>query len=194
MKVFYFDVETTGFSAEKNDIIQLAGIVEEDGKVLGEIDLRMQPFDYATIRQEALDVNGVTVEELQSFGSPDAALIRLETFLLNYMGSGEEVLTREEYDVQKFLPMGYTVKFDIRFLKAFFIKCGSSAYGSFFLEDFIDVLDLVKAAGLKEQNELANNKLVTVAEFFGIELNAHEAMSDIKATREIKILLEERCA
>jgi DNA polymerase III epsilon subunit-like protein len=34
--------------------------------------------------------------------------------------------------------------------------------------------------------ELDNYKLTTVCEFFGIEFKAHDALADIKATRELE--------
>ena len=85
----------------------------------------------------------------------------------------------------KFTAIGYNVKFDMDFLSNFFKKNNDKFFGSWiswyaldpmqicFFYDFIGIL------------KLNNYKLGTVCEHFGIELDAHDALNDIRATREV---------
>ena len=64
-KILWFDVETTGLSAYKNDIIQLAVIITVDGKVVETHDLRCQPFDKMAIDSRAMKIHGITEKEIE---------------------------------------------------------------------------------------------------------------------------------
>ena len=67
MKILYFDTETTGTDPLRNDIIDLAVIIEVDGKVEHEESIKMQPLDYSTVELKALEVNGMTIEQIKTF-------------------------------------------------------------------------------------------------------------------------------
>jgi DNA polymerase-3 subunit epsilon len=64
MKVVFFDLETTGTLVNKHGIHQLSGEIIIDGEVKETFDFRVQPNPQALIEQEALDVAGVTKEQI----------------------------------------------------------------------------------------------------------------------------------
>lgn len=67
MKVLFFDLETTGTLVNKHGIHQLSGSVVIDGETKESFDLRVQPNPKAEITQEALDVAGVTKEQILAY-------------------------------------------------------------------------------------------------------------------------------
>lgn len=78
MKIIWFDTETTGLDSKENDIISLSGYLEIDRKIVETFDYKMKPFNMKNISKEALDVNGFTLEQLESFPSPLVAKKDLE--------------------------------------------------------------------------------------------------------------------
>lgn len=67
MKVVFFDLETTGTLVNKHGIHQLSGEIIIDGEVKETFDFRVQPNPQALIEQEALDVAGVTKEQILAY-------------------------------------------------------------------------------------------------------------------------------
>jgi len=177
MKVFYMDTETTGLDSKKNDIIQLGYIVEINNEIKEKGKINIQPFSYDNIETSALEVNKITIEEMKTFDTPQIAYIKITNFLGKYVN---------KYDkTDKFIPAGYNVKFDTDFLRELFIKNGDKYYGSYIDYHFIDGMALVFAKRYAGKLDLPNYKLETVAKHYGIEINAHDALSDIEATREL---------
>lgn len=184
MKVFYLDTETTGINPVKNDIIQLAGIVEIDGQVLETIKLHCQPFDYSAVESEALQCHGITLEQIKSFPDPRETYRDLIGVLGKYVN---------KYDrTDKFTLAGQKVGFDADFLKAFFEKNGDKYYGSWFNWRHVDLLAFTRILNYAGVLKTENDKLGTLAEMFGVSLDAHDALEDIQATRTILKLMIER--
>ena len=67
MKVFYFDLETTGVMYWKNGIHQISGAIEIEGVVKEEFDFKVQPNPACLIEQGALDVGNVTKEQIMAY-------------------------------------------------------------------------------------------------------------------------------
>jgi DNA polymerase III epsilon subunit-like protein len=176
-KIFYFDVETTGTDPKKHDIIQLAYLIDIDGLEAEEGSLVMQPFDFKSIDPGALEVNKLTVEQLKSFPVPKEVYRNICGTLSKYI---------DKYDKNdKFQPAGYNVGFDCDFFKEWFIKNGDVYYGSWFNWKKIDPLQVLYFMDGMGLISLPNYKLETVCEHFGIKIDAHEALSDIKATKQL---------
>ena len=58
-------------------------------------------------------------------------------------------------------------------------------WGEYFDYHTYDVFSIWKNFCKEKNIKLVNNKLATVAEFFELKFEAHEAQSDIEVTREI---------
>lgn len=178
MKILYFDTETTGRNPVKNDIVQLSGIIEIDGEVKEKFNLRCQPVNWEAIEPEALEVTGNTIEEMKTWERPGVMLDRFIRILDKYC---------DKYDKNdKFTPAGYNVRFDLDFLQQFFIKNGQK-YGTGSYQNWraIDGLPIVHFLHYKGILDLSDCKLGTLCNHYGIEIQAHDALSDIIATREL---------
>lgn len=66
IKIFY-DVETTGINYKLCSIHELAMIIEVDGKIDDVFRFNMQPHPKALIEQSALNVCGVSLEQIQGY-------------------------------------------------------------------------------------------------------------------------------
>lgn len=180
-KIFYFDVETTGLNPEQNAIIQLAGIIVVNGKVMEEFEFKIAPFDTDQISQEALDVHGYSLEQIKEFTHPSVVYLQLLKIFSKYV---------EKFDKSdKMTPAGYNVRFDMEFLKNFFLKNGDVYFGSWLNWKMIDPLPILHFIDFAGAISLPDYKLVTVCSYFGIEIQAHDALSDIRATRQLISLL-----
>ncbi|MCU0414180.1 MAG: 3'-5' exonuclease [Ignavibacteriaceae bacterium] len=176
-KVLYFDTETTGLDEKQNDIIQIAGIIVIYGVVQEEFEFKVQPFNYDNISQEALDIHGYNVEQLKTFPEPGEIYLRVIDIFSKYI---------DKYNKEdKFTPAGYNVEFDLRFLQQFFQKNNDVYFGSWVNWKKIDPLPLLYYLDYCNRINLPNYKLATVCQHFEIELKAHDALGDIRATREL---------
>ena len=177
-KIFYCDTETTGLDPKKNDIIQLAYIIEINREVKEEGEFRLQPMNYATIEKGALEVNKITVEDLKKYPQPQLVHGQIVNLLDKYI---------DKYNkMDKFIVAGYNVKFDMEMFREFFFKNNHKYFGSYF--NYYTMLDPIACLSLLEYKgliKLDNHKLVDVCKYFDIKIDAHDALSDIKATREL---------
>ena len=177
IKKLYFDCETTGLSAIKNGIIQIAGIIEINNEEMRSFNIKIKPFESDIIKQEALDISGITLEDINGFEDPETAYNSIISMFDNYI---------DKYDKNdKFIVCGYNVRFDIDFLKEFFVKNGNDYLFSYFgqIRDPFPIIQYLSSMG---KINTFNNKLSTVCEYFGIDIkNAHDAMADIQATRSL---------
>ena len=177
-KVCYFDTETTGTDPATCGLIQLAMIIEVGGKEVDQAAWHLQPFPDDKISQEALDVNGITMKQLKEFAEPKV----IHKQVVKFLGKHVNKFSRAD----KFYPAGYNVNFDLDMLAAWFRKCGDKYVGSWFNWKRIDPLPLIYWMDLLGDIDLPNYKLATVCDHFKIDLkDAHDAMADIEATREL---------
>jgi DNA polymerase-3 subunit alpha len=176
----WIDSETTGLYPEKNDIVQLACIPVILGKEQKAFNQFCKPVNWDKIDAIAVSVHGITVDRMHTFQEPEAMLDSFIAYLRSFN--------------TKFVIAGYNVNFDKRFLSSFFTRNGKA---SEFFELFeIQVHDTyTRAQKVRSLLKTENLKLATLSKHFNIEINAHEAMSDIEATikvdKEIGSLLGE---
>ncbi len=176
-KIFWLDTETSGLDAVRNDILQIAYIIEIDKEVKEKGQFYCQPFSFDNLEQSALDINCLEIAQIKTFPSPQEIHKKIKAVLEKYV---------DKYDKNdKFSMTGYNVQFDFKFLQEFFKKSGDFYFGSLLDYHTMDILSLVYIMQFKGKINLPNYKLVTVCEALGIELQAHNAMSDIEATRKV---------
>lgn len=194
-KVFWFDCETTGLDPEACAIIQLAGLVEIDGEIKESVNFFMRPLRGGEkplynggpepddeIRDSALQINQRTKEEILGFPHPKTAIDSLITILGKYI---------DVYDPNdKFICGGKNVKFDRDFLQECFWKTGNKYYDSYFFSVVREVETFVTDLILETNLRLPNYSLGTLCDHFKIDINHHEAMSDILATRDLYYVLK----
>jgi DNA polymerase-3 subunit epsilon len=182
-KTLFIDTETTGTDPKMHGMIQLACIIDIDGKIEAEQSWNIKPFVKDAIDFEALKVNGLSLDTIQGYPVP-AGVFHDFQYLL---GAHCDKYNRND----KYYPAGFKVDFDLAFLREFFLKMNDCYIGSWFNGKEIDPLSLLRWLDWKGEISLPNYRLTTVCEYFGIKLDkAHDALADIRATRELINLLK----
>jgi DNA polymerase-3 subunit epsilon len=192
-KIMWFDVETTGLIAApiydhkgtriQSGIIQAAALMQIDGLITERMLFHIRPAAHHTINEEALKVNNFTQEQLKGF--PDSQ----QDFYSTIRSMVSKYVDRyDKHD--KCIIAGYNVRFDIDFFRQLFLDNNDKFFGSFFHSASLDVMGTVAECIIRGL-QLPNYKLATVCERFGIDLQAHDAMADIIATRNLYYKLKE---
>jgi DNA polymerase-3 subunit epsilon len=167
-KKVWLDLETTGLSANKHGVIELALMVEVNHKIVDKLCVVMKPFKGCEYTDEALEINKKTKKQIKKFPKEKDVVREIVDFLDNNRVSYQPLA-------------GYNVQFDIRFLKALFKRNGIF-YTDYFNYYDIDIYGFVKFIQLPTKNK----KLGTVCEHFEIDLSdAHNALDDIEATYKL---------
>lgn len=179
-KRFYIDTETTGFSHSKNGIVQIGGIIDIAGEIMETVDIKVRPFDDDEIRDEALKIQGRTLEEVQSYQSPADAYYELESIMTKYV---------DRFDSSdKFHFIAYNSPFDNGMMRGWFKKLDDPYFGSWFHNPDICVMRIAGDFLSDKRPFMENFKLMTVAKEVGIEIEedeAHDAVYDAVITRLI---------
>lgn len=186
-KLFYYDLETTGVRYWRNGIHQISGLIEIDGEVKETFNFHVRPNPAADIDPQALEIGGVTLEMIQGYPGMKEVHAKIIYMLSKYVGRYNKT--------DKFFLIGYNnSSFDDNFFKAFFEQNDDKYFFSWFWSSKIDVMVLASQFLIGRRHLMENFKLHTVAKELGIEVNEdnlHDALYDIKLTREIhKKILE----
>jgi DNA polymerase III subunit epsilon len=175
MKMFFYDIETTGVKFWRNGIHQISGKIIIDDEVKETFNFFVKPYEKADIDLEALNVAGKTMEDLQSYDSMVSVYTRIIHMLKKYVNKFDKK--------DKFHLIGYNnASFDNPFFRAFFVQNDDQYFGSWFWSDSIDVMVLASNHLKNERSQLENFKQATVAKYLGIPVDderLHDAMYDI---------------
>jgi len=182
-KILWFDSETGGVESKTDALIQLSAIIEINGKIVDEIDLKMKPLPKKLIHPKAIATHGMTLQDIAGFEDPYVAYRKFYAFLAGHGPKAKE---------DRYIMAGYKSEFDCNFVYQFFADINgitsSERYNPYW--DYcqfkpIDCLSFVVAMHKAKLFEAENDKLGTICKVFGIEIKAHDALSDIRATREL---------
>ncbi len=150
-----FDIETTGLSPARDDIIEISALKIEDNTVtdsfsrLVRINRPLPPF----IRS----LTGITDEMLRDGDCAENVLADFCEFTAGYT------------------VMGHNVRFDLNFV---YDNC-LEKLGTFFDNDYVDTLSISR----KLLKNLKHHKLDDLVDFFGIEgRTLHRALGDVELT------------
>jgi DNA polymerase III epsilon subunit-like protein len=184
MKFCFIDCETTGTDKKKHGLIQFAGKIVVDGKIVDSFNITAAPFPDDVIDAEALAVNGLTEMIIRSYQTPKAAYRQFIDIISKHC---------DRYHRQdKMHFTGWNADFDADFVREFFEKNGDPYFGSWF---WYPILDVSKLAGLQlapRRHEMVNFRLTQVAHFLQVDVDeakAHDAMYDIDLTMRIFLFL-----
>lgn len=180
VKIF-LDLETTGVNPKRHSIHQIAGLVEVDGEVLEEFDIKVRPHPKAEITPEALTACNVTKEQILAYEPMEKGYRKLVKILGKYV---------DKYNAkEKAYLVGFNNRaFDDIFLRRWFTQNGDSFFGSYFWTDTLDVLVLASQYLIGRRSTMPSFKLKRVALELGIEVDKsklHDAYYDIHLTRDI---------
>lgn len=180
-KILFFDLETTGLNPAKHGIHQISGKVVIDGVVKEKFNIHVQPNPQAIVEDEALQVAGVTREEIATYVPFNVGYRQFVSIIEKYV---------DRYDKSdKFFLAGYNVAaFDAPFLRVFFLQNGDKFFGSYFWSSTIDVMVLAAYVLMEERAQMENFKQDTVAKKLGIVVDdskLHDALYDIEICYKI---------
>lgn len=134
-KIAWIDTETGGVNPEKHATLQVAIEVFIDNEIREAEIFYAAPFEGDLVEDEALEVNGFTREQIQTFPSPMIIHTKIVKILETYV---------DRYNpLDKFIFAGYGARFDMDFLRAFFKKSGDDYFGSYFYSLPMDVMSFV---------------------------------------------------
>lgn len=181
MKLFFYDLETTGLNPAKHGIHQISGQIVIDGEVKEDFDFHVCPNPKAQIDEAALKIAGVTREQVLAYPPMGEIYQELIALLSKYV---------DRYNNKdKFFLTGYNnTGFDNNFLSGFFLQNNDKYFGSWFWSNSIDVMVLASQYLLDKRPQMENFKLSTVAKYIGIEVTEeklHGADYDIYLTKAI---------
>ena len=188
-KVLWLDVETTGLDCRKHGLREVGFIIEIDGVEVDKGVFRINPFTYTTkdveIDDYALEISKVSIEDLKSYDRVSYCFKELMKKLVKYVN------VNDKNDC--FVIAGYNVAFDIGFIREWFKDMGlQDSYKDLFHYKSLDVFSLVFVLRHLGLNSAENDKLETMCNYFGIEIEAHNALSDIEATKKLYELICEK--
>lgn len=185
LKLFYFDLETTGTLFWKHGIHQISGMIEIDGVKKQTFDFKVRPNPVALIDDEALKIGNVSKEQIMAYPPMGEVYKQITDMLGKYV---------DKYDKKdKFFLVGYnSASFDNPFFRAFFKQNNDEYFGSWFWSSGLDVMILAANFFKHKRGVMENFQLRTVARALGIivdETKLHDAQYDIMLTEQMfKIL------
>lgn len=179
MKIIFFDTETTDLDPQLGGIHQLAGDIVIDGVIKAQFDYRINPFKEAVLNPESLKISNTSVLNLMRYA---------QEYQVQYMFS--ELLEQHGGLEEKFFLAGWRApEFDVKFLRAFFVRNGSEIlFDTYFWNNPIDVKSLASQYLIKERSKMKSFSLAHVARHLGIpveEKELHKASYDTYLCRMV---------
>lgn len=177
IRIFY-DVETSGLDFNTCSIVQLAGFIIKDGKEVYGFNYKIKPYRGELMSEDSARINGISNEIAYSYPDQKEAW----NDFISVLDSLYDVKKERAYLV------GYNnFSFDDKFLRAWFEYNGNTKFGWYFYYPSLDVMHMAAMLSVPYRNKLYNFKLSTLYQYiFKRPLkDAHDAMIDIEATKEI---------
>ncbi len=185
-KALWIDVEITGLNSSEHGLTEVACLVEIDGIVIDSLSLKINTTSYKKdiiMTPKALELTNKSEDEIKNYPISQLQFKKFIEFIENYVDP------KEKYDV--FQPIGYNINFDMDFIKAWFKDNRHDNYSDYFSYKDVDIFALVKVLKYLGYINTKNDKLSTLCEEFYITLDAHNALNDIEATKELyEVLIE----
>ena len=178
IKFLWIDTETTGLDPVLNDIIQLSGILEIPGVRYEEFDFRVAPINYDSITEDAMKCNGIKLSTLKKYPPASEVHLKFKQLLFKWVNPFDPK--------DKLILCGQNVLFDMNFLQQFCEKQGDKFLRSCITSGTFDLRTLSVAYEIFLNKKIFHSySLANICEILGVELkNAHNALNDIRATRE----------
>lgn len=193
MKVLWCDTETTGLKTENSGAFQIA-MLYKHGLPKTKVWERLfflNPLDEEKgilYHESAAQVHGYTKEQIEAFDKAEIVMPKIAEFFNLYCRSFSE-----EGEFEKLYFAGYNCPFDWEQLDALLRRYTNYKMTDFFHEKTLDVLEQVRRATEMGIINTVNQKLGTVCKSLAVPLeNAHDAMGDITATRNLGVVLQRK--
>lgn len=182
--IIWIDTETTGFSPSDNDVIQVAIIVDFNGKVVSSHMFYMQPHSFENVNQDAVDVHGITALKMAEFPLSHWAQPPLTSLFTSIKNAGGVIAVG-----------GHNVMYDVRMMRGYLEKCGGfepvfDAAAGKNDDVHVGIIDVMKFAN--DVTGCGKKKLGELCKVHGVfyspnesENCVHDARDDIDATRRL---------
>jgi DNA polymerase-3 subunit epsilon len=155
-KLLWIDLETTGTNPHLHSIVEIAAVMEIDGKEVSSFHSYVQPPPGRSVDPQALEICKLSVSDLDAFTPEKEVVKSFLTWLCEYV---------DRYDKRdKALIAGFNVGFDADFLEATLSRNGEMYFGSYFCRHYVDLRAFAAWHLRGEWPFMLNGKLMTVAE------------------------------
>ncbi len=181
MKLFFYDLETTGVNHKACGVHQLSGqLITENNNELSEVrhkvNIKMRPHKCCFIHPKALEVCNITEEQIMAYPSMENGFMDLKAFLSKHI---------DKYDkTDKAFLVGYNINaFDNFFLRDLFTRNNDIYFGSWFYSNTIDLYPIASHKFRNKRNNIKSFKLSELCADIGIEVDnekTHEAQYDVE--------------
>lgn len=180
MTICFIDTETCGLDPYKNQVLTAAMKIVQPGKPDTTKEISFGLLQSTVINDKALEVNGITREEIKKFPSAQDTYKELINFLQQFVNP---------YDrTDKMIFAGYNARFDYDMMRAMFERLGDKYFGSWFWFPPLDIMNTAMDALQEDRAKLSDFKLGTVARFLNVEVDKsklHGALYDIELAIEV---------
>lgn len=184
-KIIWDDKETGGLYPEQCDTTQIAIILDVDGKLVEEANILLRPSDPSRVNPQALAVQKKTLEQVMAHKYSQKEGYELY----------RDTLAKWTADGVKAAWGGQNVPFDVGFGQALFAANGNAGgLKAFFSGETVDTRHVAEDWKRKGRLMIRNAKLGTICDALGVKLGdgAHDALNDIRATREAFYEMQKR--
>lgn len=186
MKFLWVDTETTGIETTDSAAFEIA-MIYRNGSKTAERDFYLNPLEgNITYHEDAGKIHGVTEDKIKTFPPAKEIMPKITAFLKECLfdfsaGSREE----------KMFFGGYNCSFDWKHVEALMQRYTQHGMNEFFMPQMADVFVQAKKGKNMGRIKTENLRLGTVCKSFDVSLdNAHNALADIRATRDLAIQLQ----
>ena len=191
--ILWIDTETTGVTQERDQVLQLAGMIEINGVIVESFNYWVKPTDLGLISKGATAVNGITKEIASTYRDPREVVVEFRELLEKWLPA-----TKKKYNMKKdkYILAGYNTNFDAGMLNHFFALHSRKPFVQYTGFIKIDVYQRVQDLMIERDWywDLPKHGLSYICEVNDVDLGnkAHDAMYDIHATRELYLKLKEK--
>lgn len=151
-----FDIETTGFTPDYAEIIEIGALKCAAGKVAETFHSYVCP-DCGYVPRQITKLTGITYEMVEAAPGFETAVPAFIRF------------------VEALPVVGHNVRFDLRFMQTYARACGHA----FEPAGIWDTVPLAR----KKLSMLPNHRLETIKQYFAIDLPSHNALDDCRVTQ-----------
>lgn len=189
MKIVFYDTETSGIKSWEHEIIQIAAIaIEINGTQWIELETfeRKLQFNLDKASEDALEINSYDCATWATDAvSQSVGLIAFNKFIKPY-GDVERISKRTGRPFFNVRTGAHNAAFDDGFVRAWY-----KSENEFCPMDYAyyDTLQLARWRYINCEQQPENFKLETMCQVFGIPLDAHDALNDVRATARLACAL-----
>lgn len=164
------DLETTGLNPKEDTILEIGVVKVRDKQTVETFHTLLNP--QREISRKVMDLTGISNDDIK--GMPTFKEIQYD--LLNF--------------IQEDTLLGHHIIFDYSFLKKAFVNNGAVSNKGIdtFEKKGIDTLKMAR----QKITQIESRSLISLCEYYQIELDAHRALNDARATSSLYLKMADQ--